>query len=158
MFSEAPPSRDDARISRTCFELVDVKILTSSGITAPAIVPQLMIADSFHHSDPSPRSGIIKYETMNVRMTETSDVSHTSDVSGCSKSILSAFSYLPFATASLTQYEPMLATTIMMRIAKIQTSSCTCVAGSATARRMKLMSATPVTPYVSNPSAVGPTE
>ena len=46
----------------------------------------------------------------------------------------------------------------MMRMAKIQTSSCTWTLGSGTARRMKLISATPVTPYVSNPSAEGPTE
>jgi hypothetical protein len=45
-----------------------------------------------------------------------------------------------------------------MRIAKIHTSSCTCTVGSLTASRMKLISATPVTPYVSKPSAVGPTE
>ncbi len=36
--------------------------------------------------------------------------------------------------------------TIMMRIAKIQTSSFTCTLGSETASRMKVMSATPVTP------------
>ena len=36
--------------------------------------------------------------------------------------------------------------TIMMRIAKIQTRSFTCVAGFTMASRMKLMSATPVTP------------
>ena len=46
----------------------------------------------------------------------------------------------------------------MMRMAKIQTSSCAWTIGSRTARRMKLISATPVTPYVSNPSAEGPTE
>ncbi len=34
----------------------------------------------------------------------------------------------------------------MIRIAKIQTKSCTCTSGSATASRMKVMSATPVTP------------
>ena len=36
--------------------------------------------------------------------------------------------------------------TIMMRIAKIQTSSFTWTLGSCTASRMKVMSATPVTP------------
>jgi hypothetical protein len=34
----------------------------------------------------------------------------------------------------------------MMRIAKIQTKSCTWTAGSLTASKMKVMSATPVTP------------
>ncbi len=41
-------------------------------------------------------------------------------------------------------------------MAKIQTRSFTWMIGSATARTMKEISATPVTPYVSNPSAVGP--
>ncbi len=46
---------------------------------------------------------------------------------------------------------------IITRIAKIHTSSCTCTDGSFTASRMNVMSATPVTPYVSKPSALGPT-
>ncbi len=46
----------------------------------------------------------------------------------------------------------------MIRMAKIQTRSWTCTTGSGTASRMNEISATPVTPYVSNPSAVGPTE
>jgi len=37
-------------------------------------------------------------------------------------------------------------TIIRMRIAKIHTSSCTCTVESLTASRMKLISATPVTP------------
>ncbi len=45
-----------------------------------------------------------------------------------------------------------------MRITKIQTRSWTWTWGSFTPRRMKVMSATPVTPYVSKPSALGPTE
>ena len=36
-------------------ELVDVKIFTSSGMIAPASVPQVMIVASFHHSVPSPK-------------------------------------------------------------------------------------------------------
>ena len=36
--------------------------------------------------------------------------------------------------------------TISTRITKIQTSSCTCAIGSVTARRMNVISATPVTP------------
>src|SRR5688572_2916432 len=104
MLSDAPPSRDDVTISRTCREPVDVNTLTSSGITAPAIVPQLMISDSFHQRVVSPPSeGIMARETTNVRTTETIDVSHTSDVSGCSKFMRSALAYLPRANASLTQ-------------------------------------------------------
>ena len=56
MLSDAPPSRDADTISLTWPELVDVKIFTSSGMIAPASVPQVMIVDSFHHSVPSPRS------------------------------------------------------------------------------------------------------
>ena len=52
----------------------------------------------------------------------------------------------------------MLVTTIMMRIMKIQTNSWIWIVGFAMASRMNTMSATPVTPYVSKPSAVGPTE
>ena len=41
-----------------------MKTLTSSGMIAPASVPQVMIVDSFHHSVASPpRSGISRYET-----------------------------------------------------------------------------------------------
>src|SRR6266516_453961 len=45
-----------------------------------------------------------------------------------------------------------------MRMLKIQTSNCTWTIGSFTASKMNEISATPVTPYVSKPSAVGPTE
>src|SRR4026209_2630886 len=46
---------------------------------------------------------------------------------------------------------------IITRITKIQTSSLTCVAAAGTASKMNVISATPVTPYVSKPSALGPT-
>ena len=60
MFSDAPPSREDVTISRTWREWVEVKTLTSSGMMAPASVPQVMTLESFHHSVVSPpRSGII---------------------------------------------------------------------------------------------------
>src|ERR671914_2287147 len=90
MLSEGPPSRDDVTTSRVWRDSVDVKILTSSGMMAPASVPQVMIVDSFHQSEPSPRSRTSAYETRYVSATETSDVSHTSWVSGASKFILSA--------------------------------------------------------------------
>ena len=48
--------------------------------------------------------------------------------------------------AALMKYEIPEATTITARITKIHTSSCTCTVGSWTPRRMKVISATPVTP------------
>src|SRR4029079_8091221 len=126
MFSEGPPSRDAVTTSLTCLEEVDVKILIISGMIAPASVPQVMISDSFHHRlsllPPAPRRGTSRYETTNVIATDTSDVTHTSWVSGASKCILSALPERAFTIASLNRYEMPLATIIMMRIAKIQTS------------------------------------
>src|SRR6478672_10959 len=90
MLSEEPPSRDDVTTSRVCRDSVDVNTFTNSGMIAPASVPHVMTADSFHHSVPSPRSGIIALDTMNVRITERIDVSQTRNVSGASKFILSA--------------------------------------------------------------------
>jgi hypothetical protein len=37
---------------------VEVKTLTSSGMIAPASVPQVMMVESFHHSVPSPSVGM----------------------------------------------------------------------------------------------------
>ncbi len=54
MLSEAPPSREAVTTSRTCPDSVEVKTLTSSGMSAPASVPQLMMVESFHHSEVSP--------------------------------------------------------------------------------------------------------
>src|SRR6476620_12653599 len=85
MFSDGPPSRDDVTTSLTCRDSVDVNTFTNSGMMAPASVPQVMTAESFHHNEPSPRFGIIALETMNVRMTERIDVNHTRNVSGASK-------------------------------------------------------------------------
>src|SRR3954463_8739566 len=63
MFSDAPPSRDDVTTSFTWPDSVDVNTLTSSGMIAPASVPQVMMLESFHHSVLSPpRFGIIKYD------------------------------------------------------------------------------------------------
>ena len=58
MLSDAPPSRDEVTTSRTWRDSVDVNTLTSSGMIAPASVPQVMIVESFHQSVPSPRSGM----------------------------------------------------------------------------------------------------
>src|SRR3954469_18895733 len=82
-FSDAPPSRDEVTTSRTCADSVDVNTFTSSGMIAPASVPHVITVDSFHHSVVSPPSvGIRKYDTAYVSATETTDVSHTSVVSG----------------------------------------------------------------------------
>src|SRR4026208_1884637 len=95
MLSDAPPSREDETTSRTCADSVDVKILTSSGMIAPASVPQVMTVESFHHMVPSPRSRISRYDTKYVMTTDTIEVSHTSTVSGISKFIAVASAYLP---------------------------------------------------------------
>src|SRR5215471_11601488 len=158
MLSDGPPSCDAVTTSFTWPESTDVNTFTNSGISAPASVPHVMTIDSFHQSDPSPRPGISRYEVANVIPTETSDVSQTSEVSGASKFILSALPYRLFATASFKKYDKPLAMIIMTRMAKIHTRSWTCTASPRTAKRMNVMSATPVTPYVSKPSALGPTE
>src|SRR5437016_14190070 len=67
MLSEAPPSRDAVTTSRTWREWVEVKKVVTSGITAPANVPQVMIDASFHQSVGSPRSEIKTYEVMYVQ-------------------------------------------------------------------------------------------
>src|SRR3954463_2991171 len=90
MFSDGPPSRDDVTTSLTCRDSVDVNTFTNSGMIAPASVPHVMTADSFHHKVPSPSVGIIALETMNVSVTERIDVNHTRNVRGASKFILSA--------------------------------------------------------------------
>jgi hypothetical protein len=147
MLSEAPPSLEDVTTSRTWPESTDVNTLMSSGMIAPAAVPQVMMIESFHQSVASPPMfGMSRFETTNVRMTETIDVMTTSCVSGCSKFILSAFCDFAFAMKSLMKYEPADASTMTMRMTKIQTRSWTCVVGFFTASRMNEMSATPVTP------------
>ena len=84
--SDEPPSRDDVTTSRTWAECTEVKTFTSSGMIAPASVPQVMTTDNFHHSDGSPpRFGIVNFDTMKVSTTDTIDVNQTSCVSGTSK-------------------------------------------------------------------------
>ena len=89
---------------------------------------------------------------------EMIEVSHTSEVSGASKFISFAEPYFALAIAPLMKYDRALDTSIITRITKIHTSNCTCRFGSFTPSRMNVISATPVTPYVSKPSAEGPTE
>src|SRR5271154_1727926 len=80
--SDAPPSFADVTTSFTCRDSVEVNTFTSSGITAPASVPQEMIEASFHHSVASPpSSGTMIEEMKYVIAIETTDVIHTSEVS-----------------------------------------------------------------------------
>src|SRR5215469_5520138 len=144
---DAPPSCAETTTSFTCRDSTDVNAFTSSGMTAPAKVPQEMITASFHHCVLSwPSTGITKYEITNVRMIDTIDVIHTSEVSGASKFISFAEPYRPFAMAAFRKYETALDTSIITRITKIHTSNCTWTVGSFTPSRMNVISATPVTP------------
>src|SRR5206468_8780714 len=63
ILSDAPPSREELTTSFTCDDSVEVNTFTSSGMMAPASVPHVMTVDSFHHSVPSPRVGISRYDT-----------------------------------------------------------------------------------------------
>ena len=64
MLSDAPPSRDEVTTSRTCRDSVEVKTFTSSGMIAPASVPQEMTVESCHQrSGLPPRLGTITYES-----------------------------------------------------------------------------------------------
>ena len=62
------------------------------------------------------------------------------------RKLLAAVPKLAFDHASLRRYDRPLAITIITRIMKIHTSSCTCTVASETATRMNEISATPVTP------------
>src|SRR5665647_418850 len=146
MSSEAPPWAADFTTSWTCLLDVEVKTFTSSGMSAPASVPQEMIADSFHHSVPSPRLLMSRKLVRNVSAIETPEVSHTRLESGRSKSISSESAHLALAITLLSWYDRNDAMTITARITKIHTRSWTCSAGWLTASRMNVMSATPVTP------------
>src|SRR5260370_36204273 len=78
ILSDAPPSREDVTTSRTWPDSVEVNTLTSSGIRAPASVPQVITVESFHHSDVSPpNSGMIKKDSMYVPTIETVESSQT---------------------------------------------------------------------------------
>src|SRR5947209_10530052 len=91
MLSDGPPSRDAMTTSRTCRDSVEVNTLTSSGMIAPASVPQVMIVESFHHIVVSPpRSGMSALDAMYVTAIEMIDVIHTSVVRGVSKLNVSA--------------------------------------------------------------------
>ena len=89
MFSDAPPWLEETTTSRVWRALVEVNTFTSSGMSAPARVPQLTISDSFHHI-PSGSPSISAAEVPKVHAMHSTEVSHTSDVRGASKSISAA--------------------------------------------------------------------
>ena len=133
--------------SRTWRELVLTNTLVNSGISAPAIVPQEIIIDSFHQIVPSsPTLPSMSLVMTNVEIIEMMLVMKTRLVSGASKFIFVALTYRGLAsTNSLMRYENPLVSTMIRRMTKIQTRSCAwCSSGHAL--RMKTISATPVTP------------
>src|SRR6516162_9730656 len=80
MFKEAPPCLEQFVTSRTCRDVVLTNTFVNSGINAPATVPQLMMTDSTHHSDPwaapvaslkSPSNNLL---AIKVTAIETADV------------------------------------------------------------------------------------
>src|SRR5947208_16814632 len=85
MLSEAPPSREEVTTSLTWLDSVDVKILTSSGMIAPASVPHVMTVESLHHSVPAPRSLTRTHEATYGIATARNDVSHATPVRRASK-------------------------------------------------------------------------
>src|SRR3989337_766207 len=95
MLSDAPPSREAVTTSRTWPELVEVKIFTSSGMMAPARVPQVMIVESFHQSVPSPSAGISRYERRYVIAMETKEGSQVRGGRGLSKFNVADSPYFP---------------------------------------------------------------
>src|SRR3989304_1579283 len=95
MLSDAPPSREAVTTSRTWPELVEVKIFTSSGMMAPARVPQVMIVESFHQSVPSPSAGISRDERRDVIAMGTNEGSQMREGSGGSKLNLADSPYFP---------------------------------------------------------------
>src|SRR5882724_7142438 len=83
IFSDAPPCFEQFVTSLTCFELVLVNTFVNSGINAPAIVPQEIIADSTHQSAgcacplaslKSPNNTLL---VINVTTIDTAEVIHT---------------------------------------------------------------------------------
>src|SRR5438045_4309072 len=72
MPSDAPPSCAEITTSLTCRDSTEVNTFTSSGMMAPARVPQEMIVASFHHCVASPPSaGIMSAEITYVSAIDT---------------------------------------------------------------------------------------
>src|SRR3954462_7638888 len=169
MVSEGPPSRDAVTISWTCLECELVKTLVNSGMSTAARVPQLMIDASCHHiwsylTPPTARSRMSSQLIPNeVEMHRIAAI-QISRVSGASKSNSFRCPYCFSEMAWFTKYDTPDMQSIRNRMAKIQTISLAWMSRYSaptvtllTARVMNAIRATPVTPYVSNPSAVGPT-
>ena len=148
MLSEAPPASDAATTSWVCRLFTEVNALTSSGISAPARVPHDTISASFHQVWPSPSPGTSSQVVANVRPMETREVTHTSSVSGASKSRSGSSACRDRVQARVRPYDAAEASTITARITKIHTSSVACRSARATgtASMMNVTSATPVTP------------
>src|SRR5690242_17898539 len=87
---------------------------------------------------------------------QDNDVIHTSEVNGCSKVKRPGLTNTLRVRTVLSFQARIEVGIITMRIAKIQTRNVHCTSAT-TARQMNVINATPVTPYVSKPSAVGPT-
>src|ERR1017187_5607197 len=94
MFSDAPPWPEQVTISFTCRDLVLTKILVNSMMSGPARVPQATMPASTHHRfeycSPVVAFTVITPPSRNLLATkatamETTEVSHTRFVSGCSQ-------------------------------------------------------------------------
>src|SRR5437762_4476754 len=104
MLRDAPPSRLAVTTSRTWRECVEVKKVVTSGMIAPASVPQVMIDASFHHNPlPLPMSEMSTHEAAKVHRIEMIEAIQTSDVSGFSKSMSRSSRYLERAIDSLSR-------------------------------------------------------
>src|ERR1700746_3130788 len=102
---DAPPSCAEVTTSLVWRDSTEVKTFTSSGMIAPARVPQEIMEESFHHSEVSPpRLGMMKKETRYVSAIETNEVIQTSEVSGVSKFISLALLKRALAMAPLRKY------------------------------------------------------
>ena len=99
---DAPPFLEELTTFLTKALFVEVNILTTSGIIAPAIVPHVIITESFHHK-PFAKSPIMRLDVINVKTTDIIEVIQTKDVRGSSKFILSAFSYFDLAIEPFNQ-------------------------------------------------------
>src|SRR5437868_89278 len=169
MVRDAPPSREAVTISCTCLECELVKTLVNSGISTAASVPQLMIVASCHHkfgrsviplAVSTDKSRISSQLIPNDVLMQRTEAIQIRRVRGCSKSNSLSPLYFASEIAWLMKYDTPDMKSIRNRIAKIQTISLACRSAWSLGIEsvIKEISATPVTPYVSKPSAVGPTE
>src|SRR5437773_10877524 len=102
MSSDAPPSFAELTTSLTWRDSVEVKTFTSSGMRAPASVPQEMIVASFHHWVASPpRLGMMREEPAYVSTIDTIEETDTSDLSDPPKFIFAAPAKRALASAAL---------------------------------------------------------